>query len=140
MVDPKATLTPGPTPASGALPSEGSAAETPAQRAARDQRTLKEQALQRQGEEAARRTRSEPWWQQALGAAANIKRASDAALEEANAKRAAELKQTPRAKGMGIGSLFKSAQREKLFDELDRALDAGNFELAAEIQKRIEEE
>jgi len=125
MVDPKDTLRPG--------ASAGTeAAETAGERMAAEQQALKEEALRRQAIE-----QPKAWWQQALGAAANIKEAADQALVEANAKRALELEQQ-QARGGAVPNFFKRQRREGLFEELDRALDAGNFERAAEIQRQID--
>lgn len=127
MVDPMSTWSPGPS-----TPSE-----TRAERAAKEQLDLKEKALKRQADELARRAAPKAWWQEAFGAAANIKEAADAALEEANAKRAEELKRQKEESTAGFNP-FKSARRESLFGELDRALDLGDFDKAAEVQRRID--
>uniref|UniRef100_A0A7S2FLD0 UVR domain-containing protein n=1 Tax=Haptolina brevifila TaxID=156173 RepID=A0A7S2FLD0_9EUKA len=111
--------------------------QTAAEKAAAEQEEMKKKFFEKQQGEMAAAPKT--WWQEALSMAGNIKTAAGEALAETDAKRAAETKLQPQSRDP-LQNFMRRKTRDSLYKQLDQAIDRGDYEEAAAINKMIQEQ
>lgn len=112
--------------------------ESAAVRAAAEAQAAKELEISRRSRDAGAEG-AKPWWQalgaQALDAGGKIAQASMEAMSEANEKKKSEPVQSPLDP---LTSMMKKSSKDSLYKQLDKAIDAGEFDRAATIKAQID--